>query len=166
MITGKLNPAFTGTAITNAATVTPTEPGNNPVTSNTVTTGVTKTSDLRILKSGSTTAVAGKPVTYTIKVNNVGPSDVTGARVQDIIPAEIQNPLWTVTTSGTAGANLLNGGGNIDLLADLKANGLDALEITVTGNLDPLFNANASIKIQQQSRRQRELLIRHQVQVQ
>ncbi|MBB5639363.1 putative repeat protein (TIGR01451 family)/gliding motility-associated-like protein [Pedobacter cryoconitis] len=145
MITGKLNSAFTGTAITNTATVTPAEPGNNPVTSSIVTTGVTKNAELLILKSGSATAVAGKPVTYTIRVNNAGPSDVIGARVQDIIPAAIQNPLWTVATSGTAGANLLNGGGNIDLLANLKANGLDALEITVTGNLDPLFNANTAV---------------------
>ncbi|MBB6500680.1 Ig-like domain-containing protein [Pedobacter cryoconitis] len=145
MITGTLNPAFSGTSISNAATVTPSEPGNNPVTSNTVTTGVTKTSNLVILKSGPSTAVAGQPVTYTIQVSNSGPSDVTGARVQDVIPTSILGPSWTVTASGSAGANLLSGSGNVDLLANLKANGQDALTITITGTLDPLFNANASI---------------------
>lgn len=144
-ITGKLNPAFAGTSIANAATVTPAEPGNNPATSNTVTTAVTKTADLRILKSGSSTAVAGQPVSYTIKVSNTGPSDVTGARVQDIIPADILNPVWSVTASGTAAANLLSGAGNVDLLADLKANGLDALNITINGTLDPLFNSGTPI---------------------
>lgn len=144
-ITGKLNPAFAGTSIANTATVTPAEPGNNPSTSNTVTTGVTKTADLRILKSGSATAVAGQPVSYTIKVSNAGPGDVIGARVQDIIPSSVLNPVWSVTTSGTAASNLLTGAGNVDLLANLKANGLDALDITINGTLDPLFNSGTPI---------------------
>ncbi|MBB6500684.1 Ig-like domain-containing protein [Pedobacter cryoconitis] len=139
LISGKLDAGFTGTSFSNTATITPAEAGNNPVTSNTVTTTVTKTSDLRILKSGAATAVAGQPITYTISVKNAGPSDVVGARVQDVIPAQILNPVWTVVASGTSGATPTNNSGNVDLLATLKANATDSLLITINGTLDPLF---------------------------
>lgn len=142
-INGTLNAGFTGTSFSNTATITPAETGNNAVTSNTVTTTVTKTSDLRILKSGTASAVAGQPVSYTISVTNAGPSDVAGAQVTDVISASILNPVWSVTSSGTASANINNGTGNVSLLATLKANGTDALLITINGTLDPLFNGTS-----------------------
>ncbi|KIO75447.1 hypothetical protein TH53_20595, partial [Pedobacter lusitanus] len=143
LIKGTLSSAFTGTSFSNSATVSPAEAGNNPATSNTVTTTVTKTSDLRILKSGTANAVAGQPVSYTIKVKNAGPSDVTGARVTDNITAAVLNPVWTVTTSGSANASPANGTGNVDLLASLKAGSTDSLLITINGTLDPLFAGNS-----------------------
>lgn len=144
VIKGSLSSSFTGTSLSNIATVTPAEPGNDPVNSNTVNTAVTKTSQLHVLKTGPANAVAGQQISYTIKVSNSGPSDVTGAAVQDNIPAAILNPVWTVATSGTAAASVSNGTGNVNLLASLKANGTDSLLITINGTLNPLF-AGASI---------------------
>ncbi|RAJ31875.1 DUF7507 domain-containing protein [Pedobacter cryoconitis] len=138
-INGTLSAGFTGTSFSNTAIVTPAETGNNAVSSNVVTTTVTKKSDLQILKSGPASSVAGQPVNYTISVSNAGPGDVTGAQVTDAIPASILNPVWSVTSSGTAAANINNGTGNVSLLATLKANGTDALLITINGTLDPLF---------------------------
>jgi uncharacterized repeat protein (TIGR01451 family)/gliding motility-associated-like protein len=138
-INGTLNSGFTGASFSNTATITPSETGNNSVSSNTVTTTVTKTSDLRISKSGTASTVAGQPVSYTISVTNAGPSDVTGAQVTDAIPASILNPVWSVTSSGTAAANINNGTGDVSLLATIKANGTDALLITINGTLDPSF---------------------------
>jgi uncharacterized repeat protein (TIGR01451 family) len=142
-ITGTLSSGFTGTSFSNSATVTPAESGNDPVISNTVTTAVTRTSHLHILKSGTADAVAGRPVSYTIRVSNSGPSDVTGAQVQDIIPPAILNPVWTVTASAGASSSISNGTGDVNLLANLKANPADSLLITINGTLDPLFAGNS-----------------------
>ena len=49
----------------------------------------------------------GAPLTYTVAVSNVGPSDVANARVQDVLPAALAGFTWTCTA--TAPAQLRHG---------------------------------------------------------
>jgi LPXTG-site transpeptidase (sortase) family protein len=51
---------------------------------------------------GVTSYVPGANLTYTIVVNNAGPSDVSGATVSDARPAQIGSWTWTCTSSGGA----------------------------------------------------------------
>ncbi|WP_317169958.1 Ig-like domain-containing protein [Pedobacter sp. SG918] len=143
-ITGKVNTAFAGSSLSNSATVTPSEAGNPVVTSNTVTSAVTKQADLRIEKTGPTAAIAGEQVSYTITVTNAGPSDVTAARIVDTFDANLLTPTWTVTTQGTATASVSSGSGNIDITGNLAANAADKIIITVTGRISPTLTASIS----------------------
>ncbi|WP_316804251.1 Ig-like domain-containing protein [Pedobacter nototheniae] len=139
VITGQIDPAFTGPSISNTATITPAEPGNPAVNSNTITTNITKTANLEITKTGPDNIVAGQAINYTIKLLNTGPSDATGINVTDIIPVAILNPSWTVTGTGSATSSVGSGTGDINIIAALKGNGADVLTISVTGILNAAF---------------------------
>jgi uncharacterized repeat protein (TIGR01451 family)/gliding motility-associated-like protein len=143
-ITGKVNAAFAGSSLSNSATVTPSEAGNAVVTSNTVTSAVTKQADLRIEKTGPTAAVAGEQVSYTITVTNAGPGDVTAARIQDTFDANLLTPTWTVATQGAATASVGSGSGNIDITGNFTANAADKIIITVTGRISPTLTTSIS----------------------
>lgn len=101
--------------------------------------------DLAITKTdGQTTAAAGSPVTYTIVVSNNGPSAVTGATVNDVIPTVLTGttgttslPLTSVawTCAGAAGVCVTANGSGAIANAQLNlANGASAT-FTFTGTL-------------------------------
>jgi LPXTG-site transpeptidase (sortase) family protein len=72
--------------------------GETPVNSSTdtETVGAAQNPDLSIIKTDSvTTYGAGKTITYTVTVKNVGNVDVPGAIVVDAKPANILNWAWT-----------------------------------------------------------------------
>ncbi len=110
VLTLTVRPTAAGT-LTNTATKTapptcplpPTPPAGlcdpNPTNDTgvaTVTAGLV--ADLSIIKTdGLTVAVAGQAVTYTITVQNAGPSPVTNARVMDAFPALLGGVTWTCT---------------------------------------------------------------------
>ncbi|RYD95010.1 MAG: DUF11 domain-containing protein, partial [Sphingobacteriales bacterium] len=141
-INGKLNSAFAGTSISNAASVTPAESGNAVVNSNTVTSTVTKQADLRIEKTGPASAVAGENITYTISVTNAGPSDVIGALISDTFSADLLNPTWTVVNQGAATTSANSGAGSININGNLRANAADKIVISVTGRVNPALTTN------------------------
>ncbi|RAJ29600.1 putative repeat protein (TIGR01451 family)/gliding motility-associated-like protein [Pedobacter cryoconitis] len=129
VIQGTINsaalPSFTNT-------VTVTTPTSAPTSS--VTTAVNQSTDLVIEKSGPQTATAGSPIAYTIKVSNAGPRDVNGLTINDLIPADIQNPTWAVTTAGTATViPPLSGSGNIALTGNIAADPANYILVTVNG---------------------------------
>ncbi|PYF76563.1 DUF7507 domain-containing protein [Pedobacter nutrimenti] len=142
VVTAELDPAFTGASVNNTAVVTPVETGV-AVNSNTVSTTITKTANLQIVKTGPATIVAGQAINYTIKVTNNGPTDANGIAVQDIVPADILNPIWSVTTVGTATSSVPSGTGNVNLTANLKGNGTDAILINLSGQLRPGFTGTS-----------------------
>jgi large repetitive protein len=115
-VTGTVSPDATGT-LSNTATVT--SPANIPDlhpddNSATDTDPLTPRADLSIFKTdGQTTSTPGAPITYTIVVNNNGPSTVTGASIQDIFPAELLSPSYVSIASGGASGNT-SGSGNIN----------------------------------------------------
>jgi len=75
----------------------------------------------------------GGSVTYSIIVNNAGPSDVTGATVTDTFPAEITSANWACTPSGSATCTA-SGSGNISDTVDIPAG--ESLTYTVTADID------------------------------
>lgn len=100
--------------------------------------------DLAVTKTdGKTQYVPGTTTTYTIVVTNNGPSDVVGASVVDIMPANFANPTWTATYSaGSTGP--ASGSGDIDALVSLLSGGTATFTVTApiraeaTGNISNL----------------------------
>jgi uncharacterized repeat protein (TIGR01451 family) len=97
-----------GASISNAATVTSTtsDPNAGNETGNSATT-VATSADLSVTKSDSPDPVdAGANLTYTITVNNAGPSNASTVTLTDILPAEtlfvsLASPAgWLCTTPG------------------------------------------------------------------
>ena len=65
---------------------------------------------------GKTSVIPGQSNTYTIVVSNSGPSNVTGALINDPFPAIFTNATWTASySSGSSGA--ASGSGSISGLA-------------------------------------------------
>ncbi len=123
-VTGTV-PADTTSGISNTATVTPPTgttdqvPGNNTATDNNPT---GSQADLTITKTSSPTIyVAGSPLTYTIVVSNVGPTNATGARVQDALPSAVSTFTWTCSSSGGGTCLRASGTGDIDALVNLPS---------------------------------------------
>lgn len=143
-ITGKVDPNFSGTELKNTFIVTPSEPENPVVTSNTTTTNINKTTDIQIQKIGPANGVAGRVINYTITVNNVGPSNASAVNIIDQLPAGITDVNWTATTQN--GAVINNGSpssGNtngINIFAAIPANS-GIVTINVSGTIDPSYSS-------------------------
>ena len=106
------------------------QPTSNPVA---FTISVGSGADLQISKSnGATTFMPGESVLYDIYVANAGPSDVTGARVQDAIPAELVGAVWTCTVILRATCPTAAGVDSIDALVDLRSGGVLRFSLLAT----------------------------------
>ncbi|WP_177192367.1 T9SS type B sorting domain-containing protein [Chitinophaga arvensicola] len=135
IITATIPAAVTAPSITNFAGVAPAEPGIPPVNSDTVVTVLSRKPGLLISKIGPSTAHAGEPIVYGVKVINVGPSDAVGAIITDTIPSTVLNANWIATASGgasiTAGAR---GAGNIvRLTTNIPVGEANFINIVVAG---------------------------------
>ncbi|MFN0108247.1 MAG: hypothetical protein ACKVZH_05270 [Blastocatellia bacterium] len=117
------SPSATG-QITNTAAVGMPDGAVDPnPTNNTAsdTDTLTPQADLSITKTdGSSTAVAGTPITYTIVVRNNGPSAANGATVTDNVPTKLTNVTWTCIPSAGAICGAANGSGNINTTVNLQ----------------------------------------------
>jgi uncharacterized repeat protein (TIGR01451 family) len=79
--------------------------------------------DLTITKTdGMAFYTPGGQVTYTIRVSNAGPDDVTGATVTDTFPAKISSAVWTCTAAG-GGSCTASGSGDFSDSIDLPMGG-------------------------------------------
>ncbi len=100
-VAGLVSPSATG-VISNTATIaTPSgtidpEPTNN---SSTETTSVTANANIGIVKSGSTSADAGGPVSYQLLITNAGPSAADDSAFSDVVPPQV---LGVTATCGSA----------------------------------------------------------------
>ncbi len=135
----------TTTDVTNTATVEPpanvidSNPGNNTSTD---TDTVSRNADLAVTKTnGGGTVVAGSPTTYKIVVTNNGPSAVTGAQVNDTLPAQLSNATWTCAASSGSSCGSANGSGNISTTVSLLPGGTATFTLTAT----VLANASGSV---------------------
>ncbi|RYD80857.1 MAG: DUF11 domain-containing protein, partial [Verrucomicrobiaceae bacterium] len=97
-------------------------------------TSVERVADLSLTKSDSSDLIIrGQQLTYTIVVQNAGPSDVAGAVVSDTLSPGLQNVTWSAVyaNSDFAGA----GFGDIEHTVDIPAGG--TVTYTVTGFVAP-----------------------------
>lgn len=112
--------------------------GNCPASVDTVVLTYRRQADLKITKSDAgNTYKTGSSLVYTLTVENLGPSDVTGASIQDVLPALMSNPSWTAVTTG-AGVSLSNTSGNgptINTTANIPFATGNKVVITVRGTV-------------------------------
>jgi len=141
-ITGDIDPGFLGFT-ENTATVAPGPGATDPLPANNSNTNTNESegeADLSIAKSAAPdTLVPGEAVTYTLRIENAGPSRADGATVLDLIPAAIENPVAVCTgvDAGNSCAATIVGAalsGNVSLDED------SSVTITVTGMLATDFN--------------------------
>jgi uncharacterized repeat protein (TIGR01451 family) len=113
------------TSLSNTASIT--SPMDDPDASNNeaaVITTVTPQADLAIDKRLAWSERAGRPITYTIVVTNLGPSDALGALVNDAFPAEVSDVTWECAGADGATCGTASGGGDIvDQAVDLPVGG-------------------------------------------
>jgi uncharacterized repeat protein (TIGR01451 family) len=137
LLTATVDRAATG-LLSNSASAATASGITDPVTANSTATDtdtLTPRVELAITKTdGQTSAVVGQPIAYTITVTNAGPSDVTGARVVDDVPALIDGATWTCTGSGNATC-VASGSGDIDSSANVPVGGIATYVLQGTVNL-------------------------------
>ncbi|MGE4191225.1 MAG: beta-propeller fold lactonase family protein [Thermoanaerobaculia bacterium] len=116
-------------------------PGN---LTSTVETPLAAQADLQIVKTVTTPLSqidAGLPLAYQIVVRNCGPSDVTGAVVQDTFQADYENVTWSCVASNGSCPAPANGMGNLAALVDLDGgnpgdcSGAGTATFTIQGNV-------------------------------
>src|SRR5205814_1862091 len=96
-IRAQIKPSSTATSISNTATLSNQSPDDagSANDSSQISTDVTRSADLGVVKSGPTAAVAGNYVTYQLVVTNHGPSDGTSATLTDTLnSANLQNATY------------------------------------------------------------------------
>ncbi|MGX5818574.1 PKD domain-containing protein [Chitinophaga lutea] len=137
---GIVDPAYTGGPIRNIAFA---QAGGH-VVSDTAQTVANVLPDVRITKTGPQTLYAGDSVVYHMRVVNDGPSVAGDIRITDTLAAGILQPVWSVTTAGSATtATPLSGTGNVFVTGSLPVGQANYIDITVSGVLDPQFNGNS-----------------------
>jgi gliding motility-associated-like protein/uncharacterized repeat protein (TIGR01451 family) len=141
IITGTVNPSYTGTLVNLAGARVP---GNPSVVSFPVLTTVRRNISLYILKAGAGTASAGGKMEYALEVVNTGPSNAEHLAIGDVVPPQLQNVSWTssLTGSGSIIAGLTGTGNSVLVLANLKAGAANRVRILITGTVDPAFSGN------------------------
>jgi uncharacterized repeat protein (TIGR01451 family) len=135
--TGTIDADATGNLV-NTATVT--APANS-LECNTANNSSTDTdtldpeSDLAVTKTnGTASSVPGTMTTYTITVNNNGPSDAVGASVTDNFPATLTGVSWTCSASAGSSCTAA-GSGDISDTVTILVGG--TLTYSATGTIDP-----------------------------
>src|SRR5204862_370978 len=107
--------------------------GNNSATD---TDTLVPTGDLSVtVNDGTATAVPGTSTTYTIVVQNPGPSDITGATLTDLFPAGISGDNFTSMASGGATGNTRTAGGDLNVTRTLPAG--SSVTYTVIAHINP-----------------------------
>jgi uncharacterized repeat protein (TIGR01451 family) len=142
-VTLTITALVTGTGdITNTARVSALNQADPDTTDNSslATVSVYPAADLSVTKTGPATVVQGAGATYIITARNAGPSGVTGASLQDTVPAQLNVTGWTCVASGaadcdtTAAGTGASGSGNAISLNNVAIPAGAANFVTVTVN--------------------------------
>ncbi|MEI7479175.1 MAG: DUF11 domain-containing protein [Actinomycetes bacterium] len=137
-VTGTVPASLTGDR-KNTVTVTPpagtTDNGCSPNCKADVTTPADPHTNLKITKTASANPyVPGRVLTYTIKVENAGPSDAPGTSVVDTLPAELAGHGFHWTCVASSGSTCTaSGSGDIADTVKIVAGG--KVTYTVTGTV-------------------------------
>lgn len=123
-VTAQVSSTATGTLVNTVSIAVPvgyTDPVSSNNSASDSDAPPASTADLSIFKTdGSSTYTPGVALTYTITVDNAGPSDVTGATVNDTFPATLTNVTWTCVATGGASCTA-NGAGSLNETVNLPA---------------------------------------------
>ena len=156
-LNGMIDPAATGT-LTNTATVFP-PPGltdtNSTNDMDSDMDNLTPEADLEIVKTGDFDPIeVGNLLTYTLTVNNLGPSDATGVTVTDVLAPELEYQssapscsysVPTRTLTCNLGPIAASGSDNAFVVVLTTAVGTSSNTASVTGlETDPVPGNNSS----------------------
>ncbi|SMC70486.1 DUF7507 domain-containing protein [Pedobacter africanus] len=142
-INGKVSPSANASLL-NTATVTPAEIGAEAKTSNTITTQVSKTPSVSLIKTGPATAKAGETITYIIDAVNAGPSNADNLAIADVLPAVLTNVTWTALASGNSTVAAASGTGNLALNGNLNVGDANKIRVIISGTI-PANQLNTTI---------------------
>jgi len=82
-------------------------------------------------------------VTFTVKVENFGPSDAPDVAINDTLPTGLLNASWTCTESGGATCPAANGSGDLVEIVTLMSGG--QLQFQIEATVDPFLVTPAVI---------------------
>ncbi len=122
-------------------------PGQQKQPSNTVISRLAAVTDLSISKSAQHEVFEGGTLTYTLDVENHGPSTANGAMVKDTIPVQLTNPVVTILsqTDGASGTTTsVSGNAVLATIGTLPPGGKVSLRIVATA-VTPGTTVNASL---------------------
>jgi len=112
------------------ATHTDPDPTNN---SSTDTDQVIQQADLAVSLSGPTGSIfAGNRVTYTLQIENRGPSKAIGAVVANALPASLEAATWVCQPTAGSACTTTSGTGGINTTVDLDLNARLTFVLTAT----------------------------------
>lgn len=98
--------------------------------------------DIVTSSTHSGTPVPGLPLTYTVVVRNLGPSDALLTPVTDTFPADLTGVTWTCTATSGSSCVLPAGAGNINTLVSLLSGG--SATFVATGIMNPSATPGAA----------------------
>ena len=133
-VSATLSPSASGSLVNTATVAAPVgltdpNPGNNSATDSDP---ISALADLAITKTNGLSGVtAGSTVSYTIVASNAGPSNATGATVQDAVPGSLTGATWTCVGGG-GGTCTASGSGSINDTVNLPAGGSVTYTLTAT----------------------------------
>ena len=138
-LTGTVGPAATGILVNTSSVAAPAGSSDPDPADNTAsaTTTIDPKADLSITKTdGNTGDVAGTSIQYSIVVTNNGPSSISNAPIDDVMPAELVAASWTCTSSAFSTCDDPAGSGNIATTVDLLSGGSATFVIDATISAD------------------------------
>ncbi len=134
--------AFTGTSVTNTATVSSPTPDTDPDSAGrtgTVTTQVTPLADLTLVKTGPPAVLAGQGLSWTLTLTNSGPSVARDVVISDPVPA----PVAGLAVSANQGTCTIVAQLVTCTIGNLAAGDTARITLFVTGTVDPASTATS-----------------------
>jgi uncharacterized repeat protein (TIGR01451 family) len=104
-ITGTISSSATGTLALDAS-ISPPAGTNDPDSSNNSVShshSLTPASDIQVrFINAATQATAGSPITYSLEISNLGPSDASAIELQHTISSSLKNITWQCSATGNS----------------------------------------------------------------
>ncbi|HWD83236.1 MAG TPA: DUF11 domain-containing protein, partial [Kribbella sp.] len=98
-VVATIDPSYSGSMHNDASVSSATADPDLSNNTDTVTTSVGAQADLSVTSTDSPDPVlAGRPLTYTVRVSNAGPSTATGVRLVDVLPGAVDFTSATITS--------------------------------------------------------------------
>jgi uncharacterized repeat protein (TIGR01451 family) len=89
--------------------------------------------DLSVIQAdGVTSVLPGERLTYTIVASNAGPDAVTSALLQDVLPSELVDGVWTCSASPGSTCVPTAGAGSVNVTLSLPSGGSATVTLAVT----------------------------------
>ncbi|SDE61004.1 isopeptide-forming domain-containing fimbrial protein [Auraticoccus monumenti] len=132
-VTTTLDPGFTGTELTNTASVTSSTPdAEQDDNADSSTSTVTTEADLAVTKTGPDSGTPGETISWTLEVANEGPSTARAVQLTDAVPASV-----TGVQVESEGSDCTVTGNLVSCAVGDLAPGATPFAVTLVGTISP-----------------------------